>query len=76
MANFALVVNNNILEIHDEFPHHWKNVSNLHLVEDPNILNHFNWHVIIHTDPLDTACYPIYEWDGTFVNEIWVEMSC
>jgi len=53
MANFAYVENNQIVEVFDELPKNWKNISNFYLLQsDEPYLNSLGWFKIIKNDPV------------------------
>jgi hypothetical protein len=47
MANWALVENNDIVELRDFLPNNWRNISNLKASEDDiEFLNSLNWYAV------------------------------
>lgn len=66
MANFAYVENNNIVELHDNLPTNWKNISNFFtLVDETEYLQSLGWYVVVKdTREIDETQY--YRGDPTY----------
>jgi uncharacterized protein YihD (DUF1040 family) len=75
MANWALVENNQIKEVHDLLPKNWKNISGLNLSEfDNNFLKELGWHKVQKQhQEYDNTQYEIEKYFHEFINDVVIE---
>lgn len=51
MTKYAHIENNTITGVYNSLPENWKNVSNLHLLDDPVILRSLGWRIVADATP-------------------------
>lgn len=75
MANWALLENNEIKELHDILPKSWKNVSGLRLAEnDIDFLNHLGWYKVIKVhENYDNSEYQVEKYNYEIKDSVVIE---